>query len=936
MQALLESLVIYLNALVLRHGTMTSIEPEKSPLNRLLGYEVGYAKSAYSKCRTCGNRIALNELRLGVTWQLVDDQTGQPYRTTTTYWYHLKTFDEAANRDRFCFEEWALGKRRTDVALPTSHLQHLTQEDSVAVSEVLKRVQNALKLTTPAPSIPIPQTQGSVILTGHHPSASQLAPVPAREKNGVTADSWTKSLRLSHTLVDRRLLSKSRECVIVLGDRTGIEKDVLEDTSLAMALYLQQHGVIDNEEEDRLKVTDVVKELLVNNEIRLEAALLDFRVFDPASKNELMRKLAVKTDYKACDVFFCGHGFNDGGFAISNGDRVSGSELAHIVRHRLEVTLYFNCCYAERLTLSACAGIDKESRKEATESVSTSDDGWKCMKVTKTTESSLTTFDRVKGMMLQMLKLAEPDPTVAEGMYAIDLLSENSFDQNPTRVARSNVVRSNKPTARSANKNKVNKVIVDTSSDIKEIAAADARTPPPSPPPEQSTTTSGGKHTGRVTDMLSSASKVLANFSFQLPTGLVLRPFGLDRIAPAGALPSVIAQGFDGSVDEPTMNGWKNWASSLMDALLASDDETKEVIENTFRAKPLPVMSLEELSDHVDDAVPVVTAFNVGQGDSYLISMPAGKDGKGNVTHGFMLIDAGDRGAQKVWWPVVGAVTPLRMLALTHCDADHVGGAVTIVEQFKSQPEKLTAKSYFWGDKVTYMQQGPQQTDRSLKQVAAIQSVLHGQSPIRGTILKVGTYCTVYVLSPTKAMAQAAVLKPDTNSPGYSITQANVSALILLVVWRGDEGKMRKMLFAGDAPWSCVRDGIEYFQTTTLAGADSATKKAIKEVFGAKGDKVDVDLMTVPHHGSTNNMDVDGNYPVNATNIIVCSGDGGIKYSTTMADGTAVTELLEQFSTATAYCTMAKFQAPLKNKNVDARRIEYLGNGESSWALKVE
>jgi hypothetical protein len=185
-----------------------------------------------------------------------------------------------------------------------------------------------------------------------------------------------------------------------------------------------------------------------------------------------------------------------------------------------------------------------------------------------------------------MLKLAEPDPTVAEGMYAIDLLSENSFDQNPTRVARSNVVRSNKPMARSANKNKVNKVIVDTSSDIKEIAAADARTPPPSPPPEQSTTTSGGKHTGRVTDMLSSASKVLANFSFQLPTGLVLRPFGLDRIAPAGALPSVIAQGFDGSVDEPTMNGWKNWASSLMDALLASDDETKEVIENTFRAKP--------------------------------------------------------------------------------------------------------------------------------------------------------------------------------------------------------------------------------------------------------------------------------------------------------------------------------------------------------------
>jgi hypothetical protein len=74
----------------------------------------------------------------------------------------------------------------------------------------------------------------------------------------------------------------------------GIEKDVLEDMSLAMAFYLQQHGVIDSEEEDRLKVTDVVKELLANNEIRLVSARLDFRVFDPASKNELLRKLAVK------------------------------------------------------------------------------------------------------------------------------------------------------------------------------------------------------------------------------------------------------------------------------------------------------------------------------------------------------------------------------------------------------------------------------------------------------------------------------------------------------------------------------------------------------------------------------------------------------------------------------------------------------------------
>jgi hypothetical protein len=321
----------------------------------------------------------------------------------------------------------------------------------VAVSQELSRIQNALKRTTSAPSLPISPTPDSFTLAGHHPPASQLAPVPARKGNGVSADSWTKTLCLPHTLNDRRLLFNTRECVIVLGDRTGIEKDVLEDMSLAMAFYLQQYGVIGYKEEDRLKVTDVVKELLVNNEIRLEAALLDFRVFDPASKKELLRKLEVKTNYKASDVFFCGHGFDDGCFGIRDGDRVSGSELAIAVQHRQQVTLYFNCCYAERLALSACAGIDKESRKQST-SVTSIDDGWKCRETT--TRSWLKTFDRVKGMMMQFLKLAEADATVAEAMAAIDLLNENSFDQNPTCVARSNVVRSNNLMAPPANKKK--------------------------------------------------------------------------------------------------------------------------------------------------------------------------------------------------------------------------------------------------------------------------------------------------------------------------------------------------------------------------------------------------------------------------------------------------------------------------------------------------
>jgi hypothetical protein len=106
---------------------MASIQPKASSLSRILKYEVGYADKCIQKCCTCGNRFALNELRFGVTWQLVDMQ-GQPYHTTNTYWYHLKTktFDEIGN-PRFCFEEWALRTRRTEVEL-TMYLQHLRQE----------------------------------------------------------------------------------------------------------------------------------------------------------------------------------------------------------------------------------------------------------------------------------------------------------------------------------------------------------------------------------------------------------------------------------------------------------------------------------------------------------------------------------------------------------------------------------------------------------------------------------------------------------------------------------------------------------------------------------------------------------------------------------------------------------------------------------------
>jgi hypothetical protein len=121
--------------LVVHHSTMASIKPKASSLSRILEYEVGYATSAYKKCCTCGNRFALNELRLGVTWQLFDTQ-GQPYHTTNTYWYHLKTTKtrDWIGNPSFCFHEWALRTRRIEVEL-TMYLQHLKQEDSVAVTQ---------------------------------------------------------------------------------------------------------------------------------------------------------------------------------------------------------------------------------------------------------------------------------------------------------------------------------------------------------------------------------------------------------------------------------------------------------------------------------------------------------------------------------------------------------------------------------------------------------------------------------------------------------------------------------------------------------------------------------------------------------------------------------------------------------------------------------
>jgi hypothetical protein len=110
-------------------------------------------------------------------------------------------------------------------------------------------------------------------------------------------------------------------------------------------------------------------------------------------------------------------------------------------------------------------------------------------------------------------------------------------------------------------------------------------------------------------------------------------------------------------------------------------------------------MTLDQLSDHVDDEVPVVTAFNVGQGDSYLISLPAGKDGKGNMTHGFVLIDAGASGTEGM---VAGG-------GCRHAAPDACVDALRCRPRGRSgdrrraiqDAEKLTAKSYFWGDKVT-------------------------------------------------------------------------------------------------------------------------------------------------------------------------------------------------------------------------------------------
>jgi hypothetical protein len=50
-------------------------------------------------------------------------------------------------------------------------------------------------------------------------------------------------------------------------------------------------------------------------------------------------------------------------------------------------------------------------------------------------------------------------------------------------------------------------------------------------------------------------------------------------------------------------------------------------------------------------------------------------------------------------------------------------------------------------------------------------------------------------------------------------------------VWRRNDGTLQEMLFTGDAPWSCVRDGIYFSQTTMPTPLVGVTQQTNRNLF---------------------------------------------------------------------------------------------------------
>jgi competence protein ComEC len=186
-----------------------------------------------------------------------------------------------------------------------------------------------------------------------------------------------------------------------------------------------------------------------------------------------------------------------------------------------------------------------------------------------------------------------------------------------------------------------------------------------------------------------------------------------------------------------------------------------------------------------------VTAIDVGQGDAFLLETPAVR----------VLVDAGEDETAARWLRSTGR-RRVDLLVVSHGHLDHVGGAASVLRRtrvgavwYRHVPTDLPAVA-------------------ELVETAAAHDVPL-RAPAAGDRAVVGDL-HLEVLSP-----------PPGRPYRWSRSELNDTSLVVLATWRG-----RRVLFTGDVEAAAQADLL------ALAARSGRT------------DLLDVEVLTVPHHGS--------------------------------------------------------------------------------------